>query len=267
MEYEQITFEQRERVGLITLNRPDRMNAWTYRMSAELVDAIDHCNADDGIGAIVLTGAGKGFCAGADIEDTFASRLEGDGATGTDGGGANRRDWVALLRASKPIVAAVNGAAVGVGATMILPCDVLLASERAKFGMFFVRMGLVPELASSHFLVARMGIGAASEMCLTGRLYDAAECRERRLVDRVVEHDRLLDEALTTAGEIARNPSRQLRWIKELLTQNGTESDLTEVQRREMARLETCYSSPEHKEAVDAFINKREPDFRNLGTG
>jgi len=263
MNYEQITFEQRERVGLITLNRPERMNAWTYRMDAELVDAIDRCNAEDGIGAIVLTGAGRGFCGGADIGDTFATRLEADEASGADSG--NRRDWVALLRASKPVIAAVNGAAVGVGATMILPCDVLIASDRARFGMFFVRMGLVPELASSHFLVARMGFGPASEMCLTGRLYDAAECRERRLVDRVVEHEQLLDEALRTAEEIARNPSRQLRWIKELLTQNGAEGDLTEVQRREMARLEAAYRSPEHQEAVDAFLNKREPEFHKLG--
>ena len=153
MNYEQILFEERDAVGILTLNRPERLNAWTYQMSVELVYAIDYCNASDEVGAMVITGAGRGFCAGADIKDTFKTRLDGD-----DPAAERRepRDWVDLIRSSKPIIVAVNGASVGVGATMILPCDVILASENAKFSMGFIKMGLVPELANSHFLVQRI---------------------------------------------------------------------------------------------------------------
>jgi 2-(1,2-epoxy-1,2-dihydrophenyl)acetyl-CoA isomerase len=127
--------------------------------------------------------------------------------------------------------------------------------------MAFVKMGLVPELASSHFLVQRMGFGKASEMCLTGRLYNAEESARLGLVDRVVPHDSLMTEALALAREMAANPSPQLRWIKQLITENGTDGDLVAVQKREIAALEKARVSPEHKEAVSAFLEKRTPDF------
>ena len=167
-----------------------------------------------------------------------------------------------LLRSSKPVIAAVNGASVGVGCTMILPCDVIFASEQAKFAMGFVKMGLVPELASSHFLVQRMSFGAASEMCLSGKLYSGREAHEMGLVDHLVPHENLLDEALEMARLIAANPAPQLRWIKALLDQNGCEQDLDLAQRRELELLNQAYETPEHKEAVAAFMEKREPDFR-----
>lgn len=255
---QQITFERRDNVGLVTLNRPDRLNAWTYQMNAELSDVIGQCNADDAIGALVLTGAGRGFCAGADIKDNFQARLEGKGAAPPP---LPQTDWVTLIRQSKPMIAAVNGASIGVGATMILPFDVIIASDKAKFGMGFIKMGLVPELASSHFLVQRMGLGRASEMCLTGRLYSGAEAHAMGLVDRLVAHDELVNAALALGQEMAANPAPQLRWIKELLTQNGSETDLAKVQQRELARLSDARRSPQHKEAVSAFLEKRTPDF------
>ena len=257
MDYEQITFEQRDRVGLITLNRPQRLNAWTYRMSAELSHAIIQCNDDSSIGAVVVTGAGRGFCAGADIGDTFQTQIDGD----RPDTGVERPDWVKLVRSAKPLVAAVNGASVGVGATMILPFDVIIASEQAKFAMGFIKMGLVPELASSHFLVQRMGFGRASEMCLSGRLYGAEEAFAMGLVDRLVPHEELLDEAVTLAASFASNPTPQLRWVKELLTQNGSDTDLDAVQRRELELLSAAYKTPEHAEAVSAFLEKRQPNF------
>lgn len=255
---DQISFERRGNVGIVTLNRPDRLNAWTNQMNGELCDVITHCNEDAEVGALVLTGAGRGFCAGADIKDNFQARLEGKTA-----GQPTRKlpDWVTLVRASKPLLAAVNGAAIGVGATMILPFDVIIASDRARFGMGFIKMGLVPELASSHFLVQRMGIGRASEMCLTGRLYSGAEAHAMGLVDRLVPHDDLLPTTLALAAEIAANPGPQLRWIKDLLTRNGSETDLTKVQQRELDHLLVARKSPEHKEAVSAFLEKRPPDF------
>ena len=241
MKYQQILFEVRDRVALITMNRPEKLNAWTPRMSEEEADALARANADPEIGAIVLTGAGRGFCAGADMAGL---------------------DWVTLVRESKPLVAAVNGASVGIGLTRILPFDLILASQKARFGMLFIKMGLVPELASTHFLVQRMGFGKASEMCLSGRLYSAAEAQAAGLVDRVVEPDELLDEALAVANEIASNPSPQLRMTKALLTANGSDTDLRAVQKRESELLRECWETPEHAEAVRAFGEKRPPKFR-----
>jgi enoyl-CoA hydratase/carnithine racemase len=145
---------------------------------------------------------------------------------------------------------------------MILPFDAIVASETARFGMFFIRMGLVPELASTHFLVQRMGFGRASEMCLSGRLYGAAEAYEKGLVDRLVPADQLLAQSLELAREIGANPGPQLRMIKELLSRNGSATDLADVQRSETARLRECWKTPEHREAVAAFVEKRSPKFR-----
>jgi enoyl-CoA hydratase/carnithine racemase len=258
-EYETITYERRDAVALITLNRPDRLNAWTPRMASEQAGAIRIANADERVGAIVMTGAGRGFCAGADMRDTFRKRLDGvDPGEDTEESGGMPRDidWVALARESKPLIAAVNGAAVGIGMTMILPFDVILASESAKFGMLFIKVGLVPELASTRLLTQRVGIGRASEMCLTGRLYSGAEAREIGLADRLEQPERLLGSALELAGEIAANPRPQLRMIKRLLTENALETDLGLVQRREHELIRECWQSPEHERAVAAFLAK-----------
>ncbi|MEN9506588.1 MAG: hypothetical protein RI958_2514 [Actinomycetota bacterium] len=256
MSYTQIITEVRERILVITLDRPERLNAWTPTMSAELVDAIEAADADPSIGAVVVTGSGRGFCAGADIGATFGAQLDGDAAAAAP---LRRRDWIELIRSTKPIVAAVNGAAVGVGLTMILPFDRIIASSAARLSLRFVKMGLVPELASSHFLPARVGFGAASDLMLSGRIVSAAEARAVNLVDEVVEPDVLLDRALEVAGEYADNPARQLRWIKELLTQNQSESDVSVVQRREITMLDQAYRSPEHAAAVQTFLGQRKP--------
>lgn len=263
MSYSQILTEQHGNVLLITLNRPEKLNAWTRTLNRELESAIGAANDDPDIGAIVITGAGRGFCAGADIQESFHDPIQA-GERAALNGGADPGDstWVQLIRDSKPIIAAINGVAVGVGITMMLPCDVILASDRARIGLFFVRMGLVPELASSHFLVQRVGFALASEMCLTGKLYDAAEFDGTGLVNRVVPHDQLLDEALELAATIAANPGPSLRMIKDLLTRNGSCDDINEVGRREHEALAEAYGTPEHHEAVAAFMEKRQPDFR-----
>lgn len=266
MDYQQIKSETRGTVTLITLNRPERLNAWTPHMMEELADAIERANADPEIGAIVMTGEGRGFCAGADIEDTFKTRLDGkdpgNDTAGGSGGVPATVDWIKLTRSSKPLIAAVNGPAVGIGVTMILPFDVIVASEAAKFGLVFVKMGIVPELASSHFLVSRMGWGKASEAVLTGRLYPGAEAAEKGLADYVVAPDALMDKAFEIAEAMAENPTTQLRMTKELLTANAVTTDLDAAQKLETDLLKECWKTPEHHEAVDAFLNKRKPDFR-----
>jgi len=252
-----IRVEKGDDIAVVTLDRPERLNAWTHEMNRELHAAISSLNDDPEVGAMVVTGAGRGFCAGADIKDNFKARMDASGGEERGGG-----DWIGLVRSSKPLIAAVNGACVGVGATMILPMDVIVASEDAKFGMFFVKMGVTPELASSHFLVQRIGLGRASEMCLTGRLYSGREAFDLRLADRLVPAAGLLAEATSLAREMAANPAPHLRWVKELLTKNGSETDIALVQKREGDVLAKAYVSAEHKEAVDAFLAKRQPVFR-----
>ena len=267
MAYEQITYERRGAVGLITLNRPDKLNAWTPPMGMEQADAIAKANADPAVGAIVMTGAGRGFCAGADMEATFKSRIEGTDPGGNtaagQGGMPAGLDWVKMARESKPLIAAVNGAAVGIGMTMILPFDVIVASDKAKLGMLFIKVGLVPELASTHYLVQRMGFGRASEMCLSGRLYSAGECHQGGLVDVLTTPEELMTKAFEIADGIASNPDPQLRMIKQLLSENGSATDMSAVQERESVLLRECWKSPEHKEAVAAFLEKRPPRFRS----
>jgi enoyl-CoA hydratase/carnithine racemase len=265
VDYEQIRSERRGEVQLVTLDRPDRLNAWTPRMAEELADAFESANRDSAVGAIVVTGEGRGFCAGADMEATFSVRIGGGdpGANTAEGQGGMPAglDWVKLCRESKPLIAAVNGAAVGIGMTMILPFDVLLASQPARFGMFFIKVGLVPELASTQLLVQRVGFGAASELCLSGRLWSSAEALSVGLVERVLPPDELLDDAIELGATIAANPAPQLQMIKQLLSANAVEGDLNEAQRRESALLRDCWKTPEHAEAVAAFMEKRPPKF------
>jgi 2-(1,2-epoxy-1,2-dihydrophenyl)acetyl-CoA isomerase len=260
MVFETILVDDVDGVRIVTLNRPERMNAWTYRMGAELAAAVKAGNEDEEIEAFVVTGAGRGFCAGADIEAVFDAQQAGEDVQ--RGGGEQPRDWVALVRASKPLVAAINGAAIGVGLTQVLPFDAILAAEGAKLSVRFIRMGLVPELASSQFLLQRVGFGAASDLMLTGRTILADEAKAIGLVDRVVPPAELLDAALAQARAMGSNPQHALRMVKELLTVNAHEPDLARVQQRELAALQVCYTSPEHKEAIAAFLEKREPDFR-----
>jgi enoyl-CoA hydratase/carnithine racemase len=266
MAYDEILYERRGDVALVTLNRPDKLNAWTGRMHAELTDAVQTANGDNAVGAIVFTGAGRGFCAGADIGSQFQARIDSTKQAGEKPASDRRPDpavnWVQLVRASKPMVAALNGAAIGVGLTLTLPMDQLIAANDAKLSARFVKMGLVPELASSHFLVQRCGWGVASDLSLSGRMVTGAEAAAIGLVDAAVPAGEVLERALTVAGEYAANPDPQLRMIKDLLTRNGAGVDLDAVQKAEFDALNRAYETPEHHEAVAAFLEKRAPRFR-----
>lgn len=265
IDYTQISVAREGVVSIITLDRPEKLNAWTPRMAGQ-VQAIQAANDDPTIGAIVMTGAGRGFCAGADMEATFRTRIEGSDPGNDTAGGVGGMpaglDWVSFLRASKPIVCAVNGAAVGIGVTMCLPADQIVASTAAKFGMGFIKMGLVPELASTRLLAARVGFGRASDLFLSGRLITGTEAHAIGLADRLAEPAELLATALATANSYAANPDLQLRMTKQLLTENVVDTDLRAIQRREQALLAECWKSAEHKEAVAAFIEKRPAVFR-----
>ena len=263
MSFDTILSHAHDDVQVITLNRPDRMNAWTYHMAEELAAAINAANDDDNIGAIVLTGSGRGFCAGADVEAVFKAQAEGETLARSE----DAQDWVGQVRRSKPMVAAINGATIGMGLTMVLPLDYLVAAEGAKLSARFVKMGVVPELASSRFLFARLGFGQASELMLSGRTVEASEALSLGLVDAVVPGDQLLDGAISVARSMGENPREGVRMIKELITQNAVETDLNTVQRREGEALRRAYESPEHKEAIAAFLERRTPDFKKARSG
>jgi 2-(1,2-epoxy-1,2-dihydrophenyl)acetyl-CoA isomerase len=255
MSYQHILTETRRRVRIISMNRPDRLNAWTRAMGREKAEAIRDANADPAIGAIILTGAGRGFCAGADIRDTLESESRERDVTGPVDR-TEDTDWILLVRRSKPMVAAVNGAAIGMGCTMLLCCDTIVASEEAKFAMPFVRLGVVPELGSTQLLAARVGFGRASELCLSGRTFSAAEARAYNMVEELVPPERLMARALEIADSFAPHSALALKHTKELLTKNFAEPDMEIVHIRETAAFEECADSDEHKAAIAAFLSR-----------
>lgn len=260
MAHEQILTETRGRVGIITLNRPERLNAFTGVMQSEIQAQVREWNADDSIGAILITGAGRAFSAGADVGG-FEDFVSGEGQARQAPARPADISWVDLARESKPIVCALNGVAVGLGITLPLSCDVRLAAEDARISFRFLRIGLTPEYGSTHFLVNLVGLGRALEYMLTGRFITAQEAKDAGFVNRVCSPDTLVDDAVALAQEIADNPDWHLAKVKRLIHENYMEKDLSLVLRRESETLRAARFTPAHKEALTAFRERREPKF------
>ena len=260
--YTQILFEQRGRVGLITFNRPDRLNPWSRVMAHELCDAIQRCNEDEGVGAIVLTGAGRGYCSGAEISPAATpAGTSSEPRELVQGFGPDNDPIPLFFRKSKPIVCAINGPAVGIGLTHALVADARIASERARLGAVFVRVGFTPELASTHYLAQIAGLQTALDLMLTGRIVDAPEALRLGLVNNVVPHESLLDEALAFAGQIAANPAWQVMQTKRMLWEHESEQDTGKILAAEGPAFTEASRTPARREAVRAFMEKREPNF------
>jgi 2-(1,2-epoxy-1,2-dihydrophenyl)acetyl-CoA isomerase len=251
-----VLFEKRGRVGLLTLNRPERLNAWSQEMAELVAHYIDECNDDDGIGAIVITGAGRGFCSGADLR---RDRSEDNGQQRR--APRETEPLVEFMQRSKPLIAAINGAAVGVGFTLPLACDLRIASENARVSMRFVRIGLTPELGSTQILAQVAGLANAAEMMLTGRIYDAQEALRLGVVSKVVPQDQLLPEALALADEIAFNPMQHVRWAKKMLHANAVNDNIRSVLQTEDEIFVQALRTPAFAEAGKAFVEKRDPVF------
>ncbi len=221
MDNQEILYDVAGRVATITLNRPAKLNAFTRRMRDELIDAFARADADDEVRAVIVTGAGRAFCAGADLSAgggtfDYAKRDDAGQDDHRDGGG---RVSLSIFAMKKPVIAAINGPAVGVGATMTLPMDIRIASSAAKFGFVFARRGIVPEACSSWFLPKVVGVSRAAEWLYTGRVFGADEALAGGLVSRVVEPGELMPAAMALAREIADNTSavavalaRQMLW-------------------------------------------------------
>jgi 2-(1,2-epoxy-1,2-dihydrophenyl)acetyl-CoA isomerase len=261
MTYEFVLTERRGSVHIVTLNRPERLNAWNNPMMFELKDAVTKANADGDVSTIVFTGAGRAYCSGADIGGWAQQIQSGGGQQGSATAGED--NWIAFLRRMpKPTIAAVNGVAVGVGVTHILPMDIRIASENARFGFAFVKMALVPELASSYYLPQLVGLGRAREWCLTARMVPADEALRAGLVTEVVAPERLLDRAVELGEQIAQHAPAAIRRVKHVLDTNATDSDVQAVMLRENAQNAYARQEPDHAEAVAAFMEKRTPNFR-----
>ncbi|MGI8714117.1 MAG: crotonase/enoyl-CoA hydratase family protein [Solirubrobacteraceae bacterium] len=263
MEFEQIATDIQDHVLTITLNRPDRLNAWTETMGRELIEAFDRADADDEVRVVIVTGAGRGFCAGADLSqggETFDGRpREGDGPVPRDGGG---RFTLRVFDCGKPVIAAINGPAVGVGATMTLPMDVRLASEDARIGFVFARRGILPEACSSWFLPRVVGISRAMEWVATGRVFAAPEALDAGLVRSVHPAGELLDAAYALAREIAENTApvsvalaRKLMW-----RMLGAEHPML-AHRADSRGMFSRGQSADAREGITSFLEKRPAQF------
>ena len=259
MRYDEIQYDVQDRVLTITLHRPDRLNALTEKMSSELIDAFSRADSDDDVRAVVLTGAGRGFCAGADLSAGGSNFNYPAGAAHRDRGG---KVSLRIFESLKPVIAAMNGPAVGVGITMTLPADVRLASTAATFGFVFARRGIVPEAASSWFLPRLVGISRALEWATTGRVFGTEEALASGLVRSVHQPDDLLPAAYALAHEITDNTApvsvaltRQMMW-----RMLGADHPMTAHQ-LDSNLLQARGVSADTREGVNAFLQKRPAIF------
>ncbi|ALG60484.1 MULTISPECIES: crotonase/enoyl-CoA hydratase family protein [Citromicrobium] len=273
MAYETIRYELENGVATLTLSRPEKMNAFTTGMLNEMLDALDRVDADDDVCALIVTGDGKAFCAGADISNGAGEFLtdgedsvrNADGSfnysspAARDGGG---RLTLRLFELKKPVIAAVNGAAVGVGSTMLLPMDVRIASENARFGFVFARRGIVPEAASSWFLPRVVGISQAARWCYSGRVFDAAEALSGGLVQSVVPQDELIPTARAIAQEFADQTAPvSIALTRQMLWKGLGMSHPMEAHRVDSRAILSRSLSADAQEGVNAFLEKRPADF------
>ena len=265
MDYTQITYNVERHIGTITLNRPDRLNAFTREMGAEIIDAFDQIDADDDVRVVVVTGAGRGFCAGADLAaagaDTFnaAARGRDPNKVNRDGGGLVS---LRIFNSTTPVIGAINGPAVGVGITMTLPMDIRLAAESARVGFVFNRRGLVPEAASSWFLPRLVGISKALEWCYSGRVFGASEAAEAGLVTLVADDD-LLPRAYEMAAEIATYASPvSAALTRQMLWRGLTFDHPMQAHRVDSRAVQALGELADVKEGVASFLEKRDPAWK-----
>ena len=279
MAYEQIKYEIEDNILTITLNRPDKMNAFTHVMMNELIAAFDAADADDNVRAIIVTGAGRAFCAGADLSEggaTFDRAARPDRKTAPlrpngevewsddavrDGGG---RVTLRIFKSLKPVIGAINGAAVGIGVTMQLAMDIRLASENARFGFVFARRGIVPEAASSWFLPRLVGISQALEWCYSGRVFPAQEALAGRLVSKVLPPEDLLPAARAIAREIVENAAPvSIALIRQQMWRMLGADDPMEAHKVDSRGIYSRGQSADVREGVMSFLEKRPAQFKN----
>ncbi len=274
-QFETITLEVKDNIATITLNRPERMNAFNLTMKDELIAAFDQTDADDDVRAVIVTGAGKAFCAGADLSsggDTFDYEARKSEAGDQMSNGVNRDGGgmvsLRIFRSLKPVIGAINGAAVGVGATMSLAMDMRLVSEKARYGFVFARRGIVPEAASSWFISRAVGLSTALEWCMTGRLINADELEKRGLVRSVHAPDDLYPAAVEIAREIADNTAQvSVAMARQMLWRMAGAQHPMEAHQLDSRAIQARGASADAKEGVTSFLEKRPASYPNRVSG
>jgi 2-(1,2-epoxy-1,2-dihydrophenyl)acetyl-CoA isomerase len=254
MNYSTIDFEKKGTTGILSLNRPDKLNALSAEMKIELQECLTQAARDDGVRALILTGKGRAFSAGGDLH-AFKHAYEAYRQNGAEDGFTDPALPRAFIDFPKPMIAAVNGPAVGFGLTVTLTCDIRIASERARFVCAFVRIGVTPEFGSSYFLPRLIGYGRAAELAMTARPIDADEALRIGLVNRVVAEEALMGDALDTAERIAKFPPASVRAVKTLM-RHGMQSTLEQVIDYEELAFRHLMQKKEHYEAVCATIDE-----------
>jgi enoyl-CoA hydratase len=257
MAYENILVETRGRVGFITLNRPKALNALNDALMNELGDALEKFDSDEGIGAIVITGGGKAFAAGADI-----GAMKDWGYMDVYKGEFVTRNWERMKTVRKPVIAAVAGFALGGGCELAMMCDILFAAEDARFGQPEINLGVIPGAGGTQRLPRAVGKAKAMDLILTGRMMDAAEAERAGLVSRVVPADKLIEEALAAAERIAGFSQPAVMMAKEAVNR-AFESPLAEGILFERRLFHALFATEDQKEGMAAFLEKRKPKFRN----
>lgn len=264
MDYKTILYEVRDGILTITLNRPEKLNAFNRQMMQEMIDACDRADADDDVKVVVVTGAGRAFCAGADLSSGGKAfdadgREDRESGLNPDGGG---RLTLRLYELNKPIIAAVNGAAVGVGVTMTLAMDIRIAADVAKFGFVFARRGIVPEACSSYFLPRAVGISQALHWCYTGKVFPAEEALAGRLVQSLHPKDELLNVAYAIAQEIADNTAPvSVALIRHMMWRMLGADHPMEAHKIDSRGIYHRGRGTDAREGVESFLEKRPAEF------
>lgn len=251
---ELVLVDVRDAVAILTLNRPERRNAWTIPMARELSDALDHCDATDGIRAVVITGGGVSFSVGADLS---AGPIDSPGAESgqseSPGGFTTPRD------VRKPVIAAINGDAVGAGMTLPLLCDLRIVARDARMAVPMVRRGVIPELAAHWTLPRIAGAGVAADLMLTGRLFEGAEAVRLGVCGEAVDRHRVLPRALEIAADLAAHTAPRAVAVTKYLLMRAMEADFAEIRAEELALFRRVAREPDAAEGVAAFLQKRAP--------
>jgi enoyl-CoA hydratase/carnithine racemase len=261
MSWEHVLLDKNNHIGWITLNRPEKLNAFGGRMRQEIAEVVEDVCSDPEIRVIVITGAGKAFCVGGDVNEFVSGKTQALTDTSPSERPAMSKIVLALNQVEKPVIAAVNGAAVGGGVNLALCCDIRIASDKARFGQVFTRRGLHPDWGGIYFLPRLVGYAKACELIFSGEVIDAKEALEIGMVNKLVPHNQLMEATTVMAEKFAKNAPIPIGFAKRGL-QNYGKWDLSQALDYESYVLSITFNSEDAKEGFTAFLEKREPDFK-----
>jgi 2-(1,2-epoxy-1,2-dihydrophenyl)acetyl-CoA isomerase len=264
MAYATILLEKKEKIITVTFNRPEKMNALNEQMAEELVKCLEDLHQEKDAQVVIFTGAGKAFLAGADLRERFIPKIEQrkQGLLKDPTWEFSERGALALSRLRQVTIAAVNGAAAGLGSTLALACDIRVASSAARFTFPFLRLGILPEFGSTYYLPRLVGMGKACELVFTGETIDAQEAKEIGLINKIFPPEKLMEETYALAKKIAQMPPVALAISKRALYQGLRAPDLASQLQYEALALVHLFGTADHEEGVRAFLEKREPEFK-----